>query len=68
MVKLTRKRLEIHDPMFNQSPTPFTPNWPPGFKPSTTSLQRDMDGPQETTPSSGPTSDKTAKENPSKHC
>jgi hypothetical protein len=68
MVKITRKRLGIHDLMFNESPTPFTPNWPPGFKPSTTSLQRDMDGPSDTTMSEGPTSDETPKENPSKHC
>ena len=62
-MKITRNRLEIHDLMFNESATPFTPNWPPGFKPSTTSLRRDMDGPEDTTTSDGPTSDETAKEN-----
>jgi len=65
MVKVTREKLELHDLMFNESPTPFTPNWPPGFKPSSSSS--DTDGPERSAKSSDPTSDQTRGENPPKH-
>jgi hypothetical protein len=67
MVKVTREKLKIHDLMFNESPTPFTPNWPPGFKPLTPSPPSDTDGPEGSAKSSDRTSDQTPRENPPKH-
>jgi len=46
MIKIVREPLEIHDPMFSEWPTPFTPNLPRGSKPSTPSSPSDTDGPE----------------------
>jgi hypothetical protein len=67
MVKLIRERLEIHDPMFAEQPTPFTPSSPRGSKPSTPSSPSDTDGPEGSAKSSDPTSDQTPREDPPKH-
>jgi hypothetical protein len=67
MVKVPRQKLEIHDPIFSEPPTPFTPSSPRGSKPSTTTSPSDTDGPEGGAKSSDPTSDQTPRENPPKH-